>query len=68
MFDNVPVKPEELARPPVDRHAAAGLLSGALTREAALALLEEAVANRDDVRRYRALVARLRVLVDEIPE
>jgi hypothetical protein len=64
-----PVKPEELERirrsivmlPP-------GHSAGALTREAALALPEEAVANRDEARRYRALVARLRVLVDEIPE
>jgi hypothetical protein len=45
-----------------------GHSAGALTREAALALLEEVVIDRDDACRYRALIARLRALVDEFPE
>jgi hypothetical protein len=45
-----------------------GHSAGALTREAALALIREAILNRDDARRYRTLVARLRALVDELPE
>jgi hypothetical protein len=44
-----------------------GHSAGALTREAALDLVREAIANREDAQRYKALVRQLRALVEGLP-
>jgi hypothetical protein len=45
-----------------------GHSAGALTKEAALALVREALTNREGAQQYRVLVSRLRVLVEEFPD
>jgi hypothetical protein len=45
-----------------------GHSAGALTKEAALALVREALANREYAQRYRTLVRQLRTLVEGLPD